>query len=423
VIQAANQIHRITRNLCKAITLAEVLEIIVKQVFRAFQADRGGVSSYDSEAQEIIVLRTVGYPPKIVDKFPKIPIQAKFPLNEAIRIKRPIFMETRKSILSRFPEAVSFSPPGLSPTESLGVIPFVVQDRVIGGISFSYFEPKKFTPALRNFILTVSHQCAQAFERARLYDVEKAIAKENAHLLEEARAALQFRDEFLSIASHELRTPLTSLSLSAQLRSLKLAQKDSAYFTPENLKTITDSDNCQIARLKRLINDMLHVSKLHSSKLICESQETHLSQLVRTTLDGFSVEFGILGYQVTSNIEDGISGKWDSLRIEQVVTNLLTNAVKYGRQNPIHVELNRIAQGGARLTVQDQGYGIPVEDQERIFERFERGRLNSEKNGLGLGLYIVREILKLQAGTIHVESEVGRGSKFVVELRNFSESP
>jgi PAS domain S-box-containing protein len=225
--------------------------------------------------------------------------------------------------------------------------------------------------------------------------------------------AVAHRDDFLSVASHELRTPLTSLKL--ELANLSRLAGRNDIVPADRLATKVARIDAQADRLHRLINELLDVSRISSGHLELHLEEVDLSQVVAEVGRRFATEAERSGCAVEVRAGSPLSGRWDRGRLEQVVTNLLSNALKYGNGNPIQVALEE-ADGCARLTVRDHGLGIARADQERIFERFERAASSRHYGGIGLGLWIVKEIVTAQGGTVAVESELGTGSTFLVTL-------
>ncbi|MFN7132574.1 MAG: PAS domain S-box protein [Myxococcales bacterium] len=231
----------------------------------------------------------------------------------------------------------------------------------------------------------------------------------------ELQNAIRSRDEFLSIASHELKTPLTSLKLQAQVRARSLERGELAAFTPERLKKSVEHDVRRIDRISRLVDDMLDIARITSGKLHLEREQTDLCALVREVVERFSLILEATATPMHLESCDAVVGEWDRFRLEQVVTNLLTNAVRYGAGRPLRVEIGR-AGPYAYFSVRDQGIGIAPEAHERIFLRFERAVSANDVSGLGLGLYISRQIVEMHGGRILVESDVGKGATFRVEL-------
>ncbi|WP_408096901.1 ATP-binding protein [Peredibacter sp. HCB2-198] len=235
------------------------------------------------------------------------------------------------------------------------------------------------------------------------------------HAREELQKAVNIRDEFLSVASHELKTPLTSLKLQFQLRKRYIDKGEFARFTPEKIHNMTRDDENQLNHLVRLVDDMLDVSRLRTGKFNLRPEKFNLTLMLNEVLTRFSPQLHEAGADISLDSPPELYGNWDRFRLEQVFTNLLTNAMKYGNNKPISVRL--IAEGNrAKLMVIDQGRGIASKDAERIFEQFERAIAYHEVSGLGLGLYITRQIVLAHNGSIHVSSEVGKGTTFTVIL-------
>jgi len=240
----------------------------------------------------------------------------------------------------------------------------------------------------------------------------------------EAKEALQIRDEFLSIASHELKTPLTSLFLQLQLcnRELKLAEAKSEstdmLSIPKRAVRNHFSSEQQAKRISALLDDLLDLTRIRLGKIKLEKEQIDLGALTQDVIDRFRSEQNSASPDFHIESSDSITGNWDRMRVEQVVTNLVSNAIKYGQGSPIYISLESDDSiPYARIKVRDSGMGIAPDLTERIFERFERGGVNGNHiSGLGLGLYICRQIVEAHQGTIQVQSELGKGSTFSVHL-------
>lgn len=231
----------------------------------------------------------------------------------------------------------------------------------------------------------------------------------------ELEHAVRMRDDFMSIVSHEVRTPLNGLILETQLRKLHLAKDNAAAFTMEKLRAMVDRDERQIQSLIRLIEDMLDVSRIRTGKLSIRTSAFDLAELVSNLLESFSAQIAAAESSVTFKADEPVIGVWDEFRIEQVIANLLTNALRYGARKPIKVRVYA-KDGEARVEVHDQGIGISAENQQRIFQQFERVAANHAVHGLGLGLFISDQIVAAHGGRIVVESAEGEGSMFRVCL-------
>jgi PAS domain S-box-containing protein len=267
-----------------------------------------------------------------------------------------------------------------------------------------FYEPIKdengLTTGILNMAVDVSEQ-VEALKRA----------EEKEKKLEEALIA---RDQFLSIASHELKTPLTSLKLQAQLnlRSINMNKPPSL----EKQLVMANQTSDLVGRLTRLIDDMLDVARIKTGKLKLDKSNHELSDIVREVVFRMSVLFESGGLSIPTIVSHAdVAGVWDRFRLEQVIGNLLTNAIRYGQGNPVTIKIQKV-NNKALVSVTDHGYGIAPEDFVRIFGRFERAINSAEVSGLGLGLFISKEIVESHGGKIWVQSEIGKGSTFFVEL-------
>ena len=231
----------------------------------------------------------------------------------------------------------------------------------------------------------------------------------------ELEQAVRMRDDFMSIVAHEVRTPLNGLILETQLRKMHLARDNAAAFTLDKMHAMVDRDERQIKSLIRLIEDMLDVSRIRTGKLSIRPTRFDLSTLVRDLLHNFSRQIDAAETSVTLDAEQPVIGNWDEFRIEQVISNLLTNALRYGAKSPVSVKV--YSEGGQALVdVRDQGIGIDEENQARIFQQFERVSARQAVAGLGLGLFISEQIVTAHGGTITVQSRIGEGALFRVCL-------
>ncbi|WP_240486759.1 GAF domain-containing protein [Hyalangium minutum] len=238
-----------------------------------------------------------------------------------------------------------------------------------------------------------------------------ALAIEDARLYSAALDSLRLRDDFLSVAGHELKNPLNALQLQLRVLARKAREARLSDSLAERAERVARTGE----RLGVLIEDLLDVSRITAGQLQLQLGEVDLSALASEGVSRMSEEFVRAGCEVRVEAGQPVVGRWDRLRLEQVVTNLLSNAIKYGRSKPVLVRVE-VAPGAARLSVTDQGYGIAPEEQVRIFQRFQRAEATRHIQGLGLGLWICRQIAESHGGTLRVVSEPGKGSTFILEL-------
>jgi PAS domain S-box-containing protein len=254
----------------------------------------------------------------------------------------------------------------------------------------------------------------KAYAVAAVRDVtDRKRLEQSAQLYRQAQDEVRERDEFLSVASHELRTPVTALQLQLQVLN-RVAQRAGASL-PRVLADKMEALERQTRRITLLVNELLDVSRMRLGRLELKLEEMDLAEVTREALAGLREELERSGSHIALRAERPAVGRWDRLRLEQVLTNLLVNAVKFGEGRPIAVAVDA-DDGSARLTVADQGIGIAPEHHERVFARFERAVPAQHFGGLGLGLYIARAIVEAHGGSIRLTSAPGSGSTFTVEL-------
>lgn len=238
-------------------------------------------------------------------------------------------------------------------------------------------------------------------QRTRALETEIA---ERRRVEEDLRRALRVRDDFISLASHELRTPLAILHLQAQ--SLQRAPGDIVEKTGRIARTAH--------RITSLIDQLFDVARLDHERLELERRDVDLDVITRDVVGHFEEELERFECPLTLTSES-VVGSWDPIRVGLVVSNLLANAIKYGRRAPIEIAVSSDGSHGV-LSVRDHGIGIAAEDHGRIFQRFERAAPSENYGGLGLGLWITRAIVEQHGGMIAVESAPGEGALFTVRL-------
>jgi signal transduction histidine kinase len=253
----------------------------------------------------------------------------------------------------------------------------------------------------------------EALERSRRE--QEVLLDELRSTKAELEGAVRMRDDFMSIVSHELKTPLNTLILEVQLRKLQLGRSNFAAFSEDKLRQMVEKDERQIQSLIRLIDDMLDVSRIRTGKLSIRPNRFDLGKLVASVVENFAPQMEVSGCTLLFQRPEPIFGVWDEFRIEQVLANLLTNAMRYGAGKPVQINVC-IASADACIEVSDQGIGISPKSLERIFCQFERAEGSESSAGLGLGLFIAEQIAKAHNGRIQVESEEGKGALFRVLL-------
>ena len=223
----------------------------------------------------------------------------------------------------------------------------------------------------------------------------------------------QRKDEFISIASHELKTPLTSIKAFVQmiLRKIKKGEVDKVAFAQHLTRIIS-----QVDKLDKLVSDLLDITKMQQGKLQLNTEETDLGELVHEVVTTFRQTHDTHPIELSSDSK--VVADVDRHRLEQVISNLLTNAVKYSEDGtPIVVQLRK-QEGNAILSVKDFGIGIAEKHQQHVTERFYRVESGDETKypGLGIGLYITRQVVEQHHGRLWFNSKPGKGSTFFVSI-------
>jgi len=277
---------------------------------------------------------------------------------------------------------------------TLMVVPLRAQDRILGTILLIRADPARpYSNADLALVQELADRAALTIENARLYEA--------------AQRAIRVRDHILATAAHELVTPLTVLRL--QLASLQ--RTDQEQRSASKIEMATRS----LERLDNVIDKFLDISCISAGQLSLTPESVDLAELVRDVAGLFSERLARSACDLDLHVDQAIVGHWDKLRLEQVVTNLMSNACRYGRGQPIEVAVGSSGDM-AFVQVRDHGPGIAPDQQARIFERLERAVVNRDQRGLRLGLWICRELVEAQGGKISVDSTPGEGSTFTVYL-------
>lgn len=293
--------------------------------------------------------------------------------------------------------------------QSLVGVPLIVGGSVIGVLHVGSLHRRQFTERDVQLLQIVGDRVSLALEHARL--IENAqMARQEANI---AEATLRAQDEFLTIAAHELKTPLTALTLSSQSLLRRLERDESV--DPTVLEHSVRTVERQSARLSRLVTQLLETVRYQSGRLGLDCDRVDLRELVRSTVEQWERQTDAHHFVV--HALEPVWCEIDPVRFDQVLVNLLDNAVKYSPHGgPIDVDVERDAGGRVRLAVRDRGIGIPVEHRDHIFERFYQAHRTDHRSGMGLGLYLSREIVEMHEGRLEVEFPDDGGSRFVVLL-------
>ena len=290
-----------------------------------------------------------------------------------------------------------------------------VDPRVLRAKVGVFVELYREREALRQQQLALRERAREVLEakRERSEARRQRAEAERERLVVELREAVRLRDEFLSVASHELRTPMTPLALRLQRmrQEIKKDEPDVARMSGH-----LDAANAQVKRLTRLMDSLLDATRISSGQLtLRRERDVDLAAIVRDVASALEAQAASARCALELELPARVLGEWDVLRLEQIITHLVSNALKFGAGGAVSLRLEEHG-GWARLSVRDEGIGMDESVRARLFGRFERGVSERHYGGLGLGLFITHQVVEALGGHIHVDSAPGRGSVFTVEL-------
>ncbi len=396
------RLQAVTAALAEALAPAEVAQVIVEQGMGALGAVAGVVAVVGEGGEELGLLSAAGYPDALLEAWTRIPLDAATPFADALATGEPVFLESREARAARYPEFARLA--GLP--EAAAIVPLILRGRAVGVLQFGFGAFRAFLPDEQAFALTLGRQCAQALERARLYEAERRARAD-------AEAANRTKDQFLATLSHELRTPLTALL--GWVRLLRAGKLD-----PPTAARALESIERNVRVQAQLINDILDISRVVTGKLRLELQPVDVATVVGAAIEAIRPAAEAKGIHVATELDPTtppISGDPD--RLQQVVWNLLANAVKFtATGGRVEVRLSR-AVSHVEIRVRDTGEGIPPAFLPYVFDRFRQADTATTRahTGLGLGLAIVRHLVELHGGTVAAESRGdGQGATFTVTL-------
>ncbi|MEH2036581.1 hybrid sensor histidine kinase/response regulator [Nostoc sp.] len=400
------RLQAITAALSESLTPTQVAEVIVEQGIAALGASSVFVALLTQNGTELEIVRTVGEQQEIVDSSRRFSINASAPLAEAVRTKQPIWQEPTTARIARYANlAKEYAQSNYGAWIS---IPLIIEGRAIGGMSLAFTEIQQFNQDDRAFMLALAQQCAQAMERARLYEAEQTARKA-------AENANRIKDEFLAVLSHELRSPLNPiLGWAKLLQTKKLDEKT----IPQALKTIERNAKLQA----QLIEDLLDISRILQGKISLNIYPVDLTSVISAAMETVRLSAEAKSIEMHISLEPNLGQVLgDSNRLQQIVWNLLSNAIKFTSEGGrVDIRLSSCPNSNSALIqVSDTGKGIDPNFLPYVFEYFRQENSSTTRKfgGLGLGLAIVRHLVELHGGTVQVESEgEDRGATFTVRL-------
>ncbi|HEX6287541.1 MAG TPA: GAF domain-containing protein [Herpetosiphonaceae bacterium] len=404
-VDRTTRLQQITAALSASRSPDQVAQVVLHQGIAALGAYAGMIMLRTTDGAAYELLDATGYASELWEAWEYLPIDAPLPLADAGRTGQPIWIPSRAVYAECYPHLMTML---TDRTAALAAIPLETDANPIGVLGLSFASDQSFTADDQTFMLALAHQCAQAIERARLYEAEQQARSE-------AEAAVRVRDQFLSIAAHELKTPLTVLLGNVQL--IQRRSMETGTFGERDHRALALIET-QVLRLNGLINALLDISRIQSGQLSIQPVPLDLGALAERVVAEVQPTLGPQHALSCEREAEPLLVNGDAVRLEQVLHNLIANAIKYsphGGQVSVRVER---CNDKVCLLVRDEGIGIPKSALPHLFQRFFRAA-NADLHhitGLGVGLYVVKKIVSLHGGSVTVTSTEGGGSVFTVAL-------
>jgi signal transduction histidine kinase/ActR/RegA family two-component response regulator len=411
LVEQTRRMQLVTSELSQALPPEEVAQIVCEEGAAVLGATRMGIWMLDDDTRSLALLGSRGYGPAALARYACIGLDGCAPLAEAVQTREPIWLQRRSEYALAFPEAEAQSRAlSVDGELSCAFLPLVVQGRVLAALAAEFPQPGALDDEVRPFLLALAHHCAQALDRHHLLtdlrDAEEA-----------ARAADRRKDQFLALLGHELRNPLSPILTAVELMKMRGGKED------EEEREVIER---QARHLVRLVDDLLDISRITRGRIELRRRRLDvrevIDQALETTGPLLEKHHHHLDVQVPAT---GLRVMGDEARLVQVFQNLLTNAAKYTPPGGhIHVGATT-EEGEVVVRIRDDGAGIPSDLLAAIFEPFVQGErtLDRAQGGMGIGLPLVRNMVRLHGGRVSACSDGdGLGSEFVVRLPSLDDA-
>jgi signal transduction histidine kinase/BarA-like signal transduction histidine kinase len=397
------RLYELSAALSEAITVDAVAKVIIRHGRVVVGASAGSVTMLTDGGQQFETLYAEAYTRQVVEAWHRFPADAGLCSTAAATTGEPVYVPSLTEWQNLYPRSAALAADG--GYASAAVLPLLAEGAVLGILSFHFTAPINFVDDYTAMLRSVAQLCAQALDRAHLYEAAQRARAD-------AESANRAKDDFLSTLSHELRTPLTAILGWASM--LRTGTVDASRTT-----RALDAIFSNATRQAQLIEDLLDVSRIVAGRASFDIEEFEIGDSARGAIEAIMPLAEAKGVELRVGDIPAVAVKADCRRLEQVCLNLLANAVKFTPPGGSITVAADVSDGSVHLRVADTGAGIDPEFLPSVFERFRQGDSTQARRvgGLGLGLFIARHLVEAQGGTIRVDSEgVGRGTVFIVSL-------
>jgi signal transduction histidine kinase len=413
----ADRLQRLTEALAVPLARTRVARAIVAQAVSAAGAVGGGVLTLSDDRQELRLLELAGYADEVGARYERFPVEVALPVRDVVLGGQPVFV----------PDLAAYEAAGYVPLHPLAdggfgaawaALPLVADRRLVGVLTLTFAEPRAFPPEERAFAVAFARQCAQALERAALYEAERASREEAEAARRAAEEANRAKSEFLAVMSHELRTPLNAIGGYAELIAMGI-------HGPVTADQARDLERIQRAQrhLLGLINGVLNYARVEAGAVHYELADVPLDEVLATCEALMAPQVRSRGLTLAyapapAAGADELRVRADRDKVQQVVLNLLSNAVKFTEPGGRIALRADVAGDRVLVRVEDTGVGIAADKLGVVFDPFVQldATLTRTREGTGLGLAISRDLARGMGGDLRAESAVGRGSAFTLAL-------
>lgn len=396
------RLHRAAQALSRAATSDEVVAAILNDCLAELNADGALVYQLTRDENTLRMLGQRGHADGMLEDYAAIPMDLSMPAWETLQSKQARFFENADVFTRQYPRFASSA--RLGGFEAGVLLPLVAHGIGLGVLGVRYTQSREFSAEDRSLLLTMAEMCAQALDRARLLESERAARGD-------AEAASRAKDEFLAMLGHELRNPLAPIFTAVELMKMR---------AEDQFKREREVIERQLAHINHLVDDLLDVSRITRGKLDLNFTPLDVADVVTRAMEMASPLLEQRRHHVSLKVPRGLIISADPARMAQVMSNLLTNAAKYTPPGGRIEVVASVKDQDVVLDVRDNGDGIAPDLLPRVFELFVQGKrtVDRSEGGLGIGLALVKNLVTIQGGTVTAASEgkPGRGSVFTVRM-------